>query len=96
MGLFKKKNKNQLEVPKNELAITGKDTPKGTEVNIFVHDNLTNRQFIKIMFDVLLNIIMDLITRYNLDVNEVLENLNQDVKRTHHNYIQSMGESENE
>lgn len=88
MGLFSKKKHSLEDLPKNTLAATGKQTVKGTEVDIYVNDKLTNGQFQKIMLDMILNLIMDLIVRYNLDVNVVLDNFVADVKRTHHDYIQ--------
>lgn len=88
MKLFKRKKHELEKLPKNTLAVTGEQTTKGTEVNIFVHDQLTNGQFQRIMLDLILNLLMDLIVRFNLDVQVVIDNLTSDLKRTHHEYIQ--------
>lgn len=92
MGLFSKKNKPLTNVPKNEIQVTGSEYKDGTKVLINVNDKMKNMQYFTIMMDIILNLVLDTIIRYNMDVDLFIKNFNEDIKRNHHNYIQSKGE----
>lgn len=91
MKLFNK-NKDKNQVGKNTVRVTAIDNPNGTILNLEVNDKLTNEQFVRVIPNLLLNIALDFIVRYNIDINEFLNNFNADMKRSHHEMIKKMGE----
>ena len=89
MGLFSKK----VEVPKNTIRVTATDKKGGTALDVEVHDKITNFQYIHMIPNLLLNVALDFIIRYNIDINTFISDFTSDLKRAHHEYIQKQGDS---
>lgn len=82
----KKKQNADIEVQPDSILITAVEKKRGSMIDIRGTEGLKHTQFIKLVSDTILNLAMQLIVRYNIDAEDLVNNMARDIIRTANQY----------